>query len=225
MQTRGNLPTAIKVMRARRHLRVLRDQVLAHGPVRRHYPAGVHPLGGQRRRELGRAVLAEPLRRRQRPEAAQGRPARLETPGEADVRGPREKRVFREIIERMGYNPDDAYPKSNYDQWLGYFLGMRVLNEDATKWEPVITWTEADNEKYHASYPAQEGKVAFDQFMADGSYVVERSEGDPRNYVGYRDDKLGIGEDGESVVVADTAWPRRRCPASWRSTASTRPTM
>lgn len=71
-----------------------------------------------------------------------------------------EKRVFREIVERMGYNPDDAYPKSNYDQWLGYFLGMRVLNEDATKWEPVITWTEADNEKYHASYPAQEGKVA-----------------------------------------------------------------
>ena len=54
-----------------------------------------------------------------------------------------EKRVFREIIERMGHNPDDAYPKSNYDQWLGYFLGMRVLNEDATKWEPVITWTEA----------------------------------------------------------------------------------
>ena len=42
--------------------------------------------------------------------------------------------VAREIIERMGYNPDDAYPKSNYDQWLGYFLGMRVLNEDATKW-------------------------------------------------------------------------------------------
>lgn len=135
-----------------------------------------------------------------------------------------EKRVFREIIERMGYNPDDAYPKSNYDQWLGYFLGMRVLNEDATKWEPVITWTEADNEKYHASYPAQEGKVAFDQFMADGSYVVERSEGDPRNYVGYRDDKLGIGEDGESVVVADPPGRARRCRANWRSTASTRPT-
>ena len=68
MQTRGNL---------------------AHGPVRRHHPAGVHPLGGQRRRVLGRAVLAEPVWRRQRPEAAQGRPACLEAPGEADVRGPR----------------------------------------------------------------------------------------------------------------------------------------
>ncbi|WP_172136159.1 molybdopterin-dependent oxidoreductase [Adlercreutzia sp. ZJ473] len=119
-----------------------------------------------------------------------------------------EKQVFREIIERMGANPDDAYPKSNYDQWLGYFLGMRELAPDLSKWEPVITWTDEDNEKYHASYPTQEGKVAFDQFMADGCYVCTRSADDARNYVGYRDDKLGIGEDGESVVVADTAWPR-----------------
>ena len=89
MQTRGNLATAIKVMRAADTLRVLRDQVLAHGPVRRHHPAGVHPLGGQRRRVLGRAVLAEPVWRRQRPEAAQGTPCLLEAPGEADVRGPR----------------------------------------------------------------------------------------------------------------------------------------
>ena len=43
--------------------------------------------------------------------------------------------------------------------------------------------------------------------MADGSYVVRRSPDDRRNYIGYRDDKLRIGENGE-VVVADTAWPR-----------------
>ena len=34
-----------------------------------------------------------------------------------------EKRICRDIIERMGFDADDAYPKSNYDQWLGYFLG------------------------------------------------------------------------------------------------------
>ena len=49
--------------------------------------------------------------------------------------------------------------------------------------------------------------MGFEQFMADGAYVVERSAGDRRNYVGYRDDKLGIGPDGE-VIVADPAWPR-----------------
>ena len=51
----------------------------------------------------------------------------------------------------MGYDPDEAYPKSNYDQWLGYFLGKRVLREDLSAWDPMLTWTAADNEKYHAS--------------------------------------------------------------------------
>ena len=120
-----------------------------------------------------------------------------------------EKAVCREIMERMGANPDDAYPKSNYDQWLGYFLGMRELAPDLSKWEPVVSWTKEDMEKYHCDlYPEQQGKVSFDEFMANGSYVCQRSADDKRNYVGYRDDKLGIGEDGESVVVADTAWPR-----------------
>ena len=118
-----------------------------------------------------------------------------------------EKRICRDIVERMGFDPDEAYPKSNYDQWLGYFLGMRELSSDLSRWDPVITWTAADNEKYHADYPEQQGKVTFDRFMTDGSYVAQRSEGDARNYIGYLNDKLGIGENGE-VVVADTAWPR-----------------
>ena len=84
---------------------------------------------------------------------------------------------------------------------------MRELSEDLSSWDPVITWTAEDNEKYHASFPEQQGKVSFDQFIADGSYVCQRSPEDRRNYVGYRDDKLGIGPNGE-VVVSDPAWPR-----------------
>lgn len=208
MQTRGNLSTAIKVMRAadtcvsfeiKFSLTAQFADIIL--PVCTHWEGNDDESWG----ELSwPSPFGDGNGQKQRKDALLAWKPLVKPMYEARE----EKRVFREIIERMGYNPDDAYPKSNYDQWLGYFLGMRVLNEDATKWEPVITWTEADNEKYHASYPAQEGKVAFDQFMADGSYVVERSEGDPRNYVGYRDDKLGIGEDGESVVVADTAWPR-----------------
>ena len=208
MQTRGNLSTAIKVMRAadtcvsfeiKFSLTAQFADIIL--PVCTHWEGNDDESWG----ELSwPSPFGDGNGQKQRKDALLAWKPLVKPMYEARE----EKRVFREIIERMGYNPDDAYPKSNYDQWFGYFLGMRVLNEDATKWEPVITWTEADNEKYHASYPAQEGKVAFDQFMADGSYVVERSEGDPRNYVGYRDDKLGIGEDGESVVVADAAWPR-----------------
>ncbi len=118
-----------------------------------------------------------------------------------------EKAICIDILERMGVDPSICYPKSNYDQWVAYFLGMRELNADLTKWEPVITWTAEDNEKYGVDYPAQEGKVSFDQFMEDGSYVVKRSASDKRNYIGYRDDKLGMDAD-ENVVVADPAWPR-----------------
>jgi anaerobic dimethyl sulfoxide reductase subunit A len=90
-----------------------------------------------------------------------------------------EKRVFREIMERMGANPDDAYPKSNYDQWLGYFLGMRELSLDLKKWEPVLTWTKEDMKKYHCDlYPAQKGKMGFDEFMEKGCYVCTRSPED-----------------------------------------------
>ena len=118
-----------------------------------------------------------------------------------------EKRICREIIERMGYDPDEAYPKSNYDQWLGYFLGKRVLREDLSAWDPMLTWTAADNEKYHADYPEQQGLMGFDEFMELGSFVAKRSESDRRNYVGYRDDKLGMDDD-DNVTVIDPAWPR-----------------
>ena len=208
MQTRGNLPTAIKVMRAADTVvsfeiklsltAQFADIIL---PVCTHWEGNDDEAWG----ELSwPSAFGDGNGQKQRKDALLAWRPLIKPLYEARE----EKRVFREIIERMGFNPDDAYPKSNYDQWLGYFLGMRVLNEDLTKWEPVITWTDADNEKYHASYPTQEGKVGFDQFMADGCYVVERSASDKRNYVGYRDDKLGIGPDGESVVVADTAWPR-----------------
>ena len=207
MQTRGNLSTAIEVMRAADTCISLEikfsltaqfaDIVL---PVATHWEGNDDPAWGEL---CWPSPFGDGNGQKQRKDALLAWRPLVKPMYEARE----EKAVCREIVERMGYNPDDAFPKSNYEQWLGYFLGMRELSEDLSRWEPVITWTAADNERYHASYPEQQGKVPFEQFMADGSYVVERSERDRRNYVGYRDDKLGIGENGE-VVVADTAWPR-----------------
>ena len=208
MQTRGDLPTAIKVMRQadtcvsfeiKMSLTAQFADILL--PVITHWEGNDDEAWG----ELAwPSPFGDGNGQKQRKDALLAWKPLIKPMYEARD----EKMVFREILERMGADPDEAYPKSNYDQWLGYFLGMRELAPDLSKWEPVLTWTEADNEKYHADYPPQQGKVSFDQFMADGCYVCKRSEGDMRNYVGYRDDKLGIGEDGVSVVVADTAWPR-----------------
>ena len=208
MQTRGNLSTAIKVMRAadacfsfeiKLSLTAQFADIIM--PVCTHWEGNDDPEWG----ELSwPSAFGDGNGQKQRKDALLAWKPLVKPMYEARE----EKAVCREIMERMGADPDLAYPKSNYDQWLGYFLGMRVLSEDAKTWEPVITWTKEDQQKYHSTYPVQKGKVAFDEFMANGSYVVERKQGDKRNYVGYRDDKLGIGEDGKTAVVADTAWPR-----------------
>lgn len=207
MQTRGNLPTAIKVMRAADMCVSLEikfsltaqfaDIIL---PVATHWEGNDDEAWGEL---CWPSPFGDGNGQKQRKDALVAWRPLVKPMYEARE----EKAICRDIIERMGFNPDDAYPKSNYDQWLGYFLGMRELSADLSRWEPVISWTAADNQKYHADYPEQVGKVSFDQFMEDGSYVVQRSADDRRNYIGYRDDKPGIGKNGE-VVVADTAWPR-----------------
>ena len=207
MQTRGNLPTAIKVMRAADtciSLEIKYSLTASFADII--LPVATHWEGNDDE-EWGELCWPSPFGdgngQKQRKDALVAWRPLVKSMYEARE----EKRICRDIIERMGFDADDAYPKSNYDQWLGYFLGMRELSEDLSRWEPVITWTADDNRKHHANYPEQHGKISFDQFMADGSYVARRSPDDRRNYVGYRDDKLGIGENGE-VVVADTAWPR-----------------
>ena len=207
MQTRGNLPTAIKVMRQADMCVSMEikfsltaqfaDIIL---PVATHWEGNDDPAWGEL---CWPSPFGDGNGQKQRKDALLAWRPLVKPMYEARE----EKRICRDIVERMGFDADDAYPKSNYDQWLGYFLGMRELSEDLSRWEPVITWTADDNRKHHANYPEQQGKISFAQFMADGSYVVRRSPDDRRNYIGYRDDKLRIGENGE-VVVADTAWPR-----------------
>ena len=207
MQTRGNLPTAIEVMRAADTCISLEikysltasfaDIIL---PVATHWEGNDDESWGEL---CWPSPFGDGNGQKQRKDALLAWRPLVKPMYEARE----EKRICRDIVERMGFDADDAYPKSNYDQWLGYFLGMRELSEDLSRWEPVITWTADDNRKHHANYPEQQGKISFDQIMADGSYVVRRSPDDRRNYIGYRDDKLRIGENGE-VVVADTAWPR-----------------
>ena len=118
-----------------------------------------------------------------------------------------DKHIFRDICERLGLDPDELYPVDNRQQFFNYFLGFKYLDKDMVNWKPVITWTEADQEKYGVDNPVQQGEIAFDDFIHQGSWTVERDYDDPRNYIGYRDDMLGYDENAKSIVT-QTAWPR-----------------
>ena len=207
MQTRGDLPTAIRVMRQadtcisleiKFSLTAQFADILL--PVATHWEGNDDESWGEL---CWPSAFGDGNGQKQRKDAILAWKPLIKPMYEARE----EKRICREIIERMGYDPDEAYPKTNYEQWLGYFLGKRVLRDDLSAWEPMLTWTAADNAKYHADFPEQQGLMGFDEFMEKGSFVVRRSEGDRRNYVGYRDDKLGMDED-DNVTVIDPAWPR-----------------
>ena len=207
MQTRGDLPTAIRVMRQadtcisleiKFSLTAQFADILL--PVATHWEGNDDESWGEL---CWPSAFGDGNGQKQRKDAILAWKPLIKPMYEARE----EKRICREIIERMGYDPDEAYPKSNYDQWLGYFLGKRVLRDDLSAWDPMLTWTAADNAKYHADFPEQQGLMGFDEFMEKGSFVVKRSEGDRRNYVGYRDDKLGMDDD-DNVTVIDPAWPR-----------------
>ncbi len=224
MQTRGNLPTAIKVMRAadtcvsfeiKFSLTAQFADIIL--PVCTHWEGNDDESWG----ELSwPSPFGDGNGQKQRKDALLAWKPLVKPMYEARE----EKRVFREIIERMGYNPDDAYPKSNYDQWLGYFLGMRVLNEDATKWEPVITWTRPTT---RSTTRATRRKRA--RSPSTSSWPTEATWWSARRAIRATTWAIVMTSWASARTASRSSWPTppgraRRCPASWRSTASTRPT-
>ena len=123
----------------------------------------------------------------------------------------------------MGFDPDEAYPKSNHDQWLGDFGDARAERPVALGTGDRLT--AADNGEARGELPEQEGKVGFDEFTRRGAPMRSSARRRPAQPAwGYRDDKLGIGEDGTSVTVADPHGRVRPARASWKYTASSKPT-
>lgn len=113
-----------------------------------------------------------------------------------------EKWILRSLCEKMGLDPDDVYPMSNYQEYFNYFLGMKYIDKDNETWKPMLTWTEEHQKKYGINNPPQEGAMDFDEFLERGSFVLERTPDDARNYIGYRDSMKHV--DGTEIP----AWPR-----------------
>lgn len=95
--------------------------------------------------------------------------------------------VFRQILERMGYDPDEVYPVDNKTDWFDYYYYSMYTLPDGQSQAPVLSWTEADNEKWGVNYPVREGAISFDDFLHEGKFQIVRHEGDNYTYIGYKD--------------------------------------
>lgn len=97
-----------------------------------------------------------------------------------------ERWICREILKRMGKDPDEAFPYENKQQYFDYFLNMWHLDGETDEHHTLLSWTEEDEKKWGVSHEYQEGTLEFEEFLEKGSYVVERKEGDNLGFIGYK---------------------------------------
>ncbi|MEC4271916.1 molybdopterin-dependent oxidoreductase [Adlercreutzia sp. R25] len=95
--------------------------------------------------------------------------------------------VFRELLTRLGKNPDEAFNESNKTFYFDHFANSEYVSEDGQTWNKILKWTEEDNAKYGVDNETHDGEMTFDEFIHAGKFQVKRSEGDGYTYIGYKD--------------------------------------
>ena len=90
------------------------------------------------------------------------------------------------IAAAMGLPVEEIYPISEKQQFMNQLLGATLLEPNGEV-VPLVSITQAELDEWGCTNEPQEGKVAFQQIMAEGCYQVERSEGDAYTYIAYKD--------------------------------------
>ena len=94
--------------------------------------------------------------------------------------------IYRELCDHMGIDPDEVFPIHNKVAWFDTYVNMEYLDADG-EWKKCFTFTKEDAEKYGVDNAPQEGKMTFAEFIEQGSFSIERGEGDSYGYIAYKD--------------------------------------
>ena len=98
------------------------------------------------------------------------------------------------IASRLGVDWNKILPYTDEQLWMNAMIGATVVKEDGSGYEPLLTITQEELDRYHTEGKPQEGRIPFEQFVTEGVYRVKRSEDDPFTYIAFkefRDDPEG----------------------------------
>jgi anaerobic dimethyl sulfoxide reductase subunit A len=84
----------------------------------------------------------------------------------------------REIAKRIGLNPDDLYPLSPTQMLYNQLAGTKVIKEDASGYEPLLTITAQDIAAMGVEGKPQQGRITLADLKQKGNYHVPRSPND-----------------------------------------------
>ncbi|MCE7791797.1 molybdopterin-dependent oxidoreductase [Salipaludibacillus sp. CUR1] len=83
-----------------------------------------------------------------------------------------------EIAKRIGLDPEELYPVDEKQQFFNSLAGAQVIKDNGEEYEPLVTITKEDINKWGVAGEPQKGKIKLDELLERGAYQVPRAPGD-----------------------------------------------
>ena len=103
--------------------------------------------------------------------------------------------IYKMLIDAMGLDGKMYYPLSQKAQFFNQLRGAKVIKEDGSDYETLITITQEDIDEWGVAeelaengfeVAPQEGRVGLQEFIDNGGYQVPRHEGDAFGNIGMK---------------------------------------
>lgn len=85
--------------------------------------------------------------------------------------------IARALADRLGLNAKELYPMDEVDRHFARIVDAQLTQPDGTQ-VPLIGLRRETLDRYGSTVEPQEGVIDYEDYLAAGGYMVERSEGD-----------------------------------------------
>ena len=102
--------------------------------------------------------------------------------------------IAEELAKRLGVDSTKIWPFSEEQMLFNQLAGTKVIKQDGSGYEPLLTITKDDIAAWGVEGEPQKGRITLNEFQEKGFYQVPRSPGDKFGYIAfkaYREDPEG----------------------------------
>lgn len=94
--------------------------------------------------------------------------------------------ISRELGKRLGLDTKKIMPCSFKQNVFDHVANCKVMKEDASGYEPLVTITEKDMQEFGFEGKPQKGRIGLKEFKEKGIFHVERTKGDQYEHIPYK---------------------------------------
>lgn len=95
--------------------------------------------------------------------------------------------IVTEVAKKLGVDPMEVFPVSKEQQIYNQLAGAKVMKEDGSGYEPLLTITAEDIKQLGATGEPQTGRITYQEFKEKGIYQIPRYDGDKLEFTSFED--------------------------------------